>query len=370
LSDHLPKRSKLPPLRRSQADELKSGKDALEADLDSLPANNDGSDDFGPDSAETELGSEVFMPVPDEGVPAPPVSERMLLGGNIPAVSVAPPTSDAFRSLPAPEPEPEPRAKPTPSKPPPQAKRAAALPLSLLLLGGTLAGIAYLAVTRPPWLGLSPPEAALDQRGAEVLSASHTEMAEPATESEREAPPSDDVEPATAELEAPIEPPATAKLQGQPPASNSNGSPSGSLGSTQAGSDPTATATGTSAAPSKEEPSEAPAEKADGPPPASSAAVAPSEAPAGAPFSTQAAADSLSGAAGRAAACRKEGDPSGLAQVSVTFANSGRATRAIIEGPPFAGTATGSCIAAILRTASVPPFGGDRVTVTKKVVIQ
>lgn len=90
--------------------------------------------------------------------------------------------------------------------------------------------------------------------------------------------------------------------------------------------------------------------------------------PAGA-FDRSAASAALSRAAGRASACRKSGDPSGVAQVSVTFSTSGRATRAIVTGPPFAGTATGGCIASAMRGARVPKFTGDRVTVRKKVVI-
>jgi hypothetical protein len=90
----------------------------------------------------------------------------------------------------------------------------------------------------------------------------------------------------------------------------------------------------------------------------------------GGEFDRAAAATALGATASSAAGCRKEGDPTGLAVVHVTFANSGKATRATIEGPPFAGTATGGCIAAAFRNAKVPPFGGDKVTVTKRVVIQ
>jgi hypothetical protein len=90
----------------------------------------------------------------------------------------------------------------------------------------------------------------------------------------------------------------------------------------------------------------------------------------GGEFDKSAAAAALGAAASASAGCRKEGDPSGLAVVKVTFTNSGKATRAVIEGPPFAGTATGGCIAAQMRAAKVPPFGGDRVTVSKRVVIQ
>jgi hypothetical protein len=55
--------------------------------------------------------------------------------------------------------------------------------------------------------------------------------------------------------------------------------------------------------------------------------------------------------------------------VTVTFAPSGRVTSAVVSGPPFAGTATGGCIASTMRSASVPAFSGDKVTVSKTVVI-
>jgi hypothetical protein len=104
--------------------------------------------------------------------------------------------------------------------------------------------------------------------------------------------------------------------------------------------------------------------------PAAPAAPEPKEVAVGGDFDRAAAGTALTGAAQEASGCRKEGDPSGVAVVHVTFSNAGRATRAVIEGPPFAGTQTGGCIAATLRKATVPPYGGDRVTVTKKVVIR
>ena len=87
-------------------------------------------------------------------------------------------------------------------------------------------------------------------------------------------------------------------------------------------------------------------------------------------FNASAAGTALGNAATRASACRKEGDPTGVARVTVTFANSGKATRAIVDGPPFAGTPTGGCIAETMRNATVPAFSGERVTVKKTVVIQ
>lgn len=89
------------------------------------------------------------------------------------------------------------------------------------------------------------------------------------------------------------------------------------------------------------------------------------------PFDTLAANGALQNAVALATGCRQIGDPSGIAKVAVTFSSrTGRVTQALVQGPPFAGTATGGCIATKLRSASVPPFAGDNVTVSKTVVIQ
>ncbi|MCA9629830.1 MAG: hypothetical protein KC766_19295, partial [Myxococcales bacterium] len=110
-----------------------------------------------------------------------------------------------------------------------------------------------------------------------------------------------------------------------------------------------------------EEPAEKPTEKPSEPTPPAEAAG---------PFDVGAARAALASAAAAAGSCRKEGDPSGMAHVTITFAPSGRATSANISGPPFAGTATGGCIAATMRRAKVPPFSGGYKTVSKTVVIQ
>jgi hypothetical protein len=88
------------------------------------------------------------------------------------------------------------------------------------------------------------------------------------------------------------------------------------------------------------------------------------------PFDKVAAMAALEQAAANASACRKEGDPSGTAEVRVTFSTSGRATQAVLSGPPFAGTMTGSCIATAMRAARMPPFIGERTTVQKRVIIK
>ncbi len=89
----------------------------------------------------------------------------------------------------------------------------------------------------------------------------------------------------------------------------------------------------------------------------------------GGEFDKAAASTALSGAVAAAAACKQPGDPSGQAKVQVTFAPSGKVTMANILGPPFAGTATGGCIARAFKQATVPPFVGDPATVSKTVSI-
>ena len=113
-----------------------------------------------------------------------------------------------------------------------------------------------------------------------------------------------------------------------------------------------------------------PAPKPETTKPVAAAPAQPQVSDVGGDFDKAAASAALNSAAGVASGCRKPGDPTGVAVVHITFANSGRATRALVEGPPFAGTPTGGCIAEALRSVRVPPYGGDRVTVTKRVVIQ
>jgi hypothetical protein len=87
------------------------------------------------------------------------------------------------------------------------------------------------------------------------------------------------------------------------------------------------------------------------------------------PFDAAAARTALDAAAAQASACRKPGDPSGVAVVTITYSPTGRVTSANITGPPFQATLTGGCIASTMRKARVPPFAGDMVTVRKTVSI-
>lgn len=88
------------------------------------------------------------------------------------------------------------------------------------------------------------------------------------------------------------------------------------------------------------------------------------------PFDAQAAKSALTAGALSASSCRKGDDPRGTAEVIVTFAPSGRITSANVNGAPYGGTATGGCVAATLRSATVPPFAGNHVTVRKLVSIR
>lgn len=86
------------------------------------------------------------------------------------------------------------------------------------------------------------------------------------------------------------------------------------------------------------------------------------------PFNTAAAKEALTAASGDAASCAQPGGPTGSGKVAITFAPSGRATSVSVGGA-FAGTEVGSCIARKFRSARVPAFSGEPVSVSKSVTI-
>jgi hypothetical protein len=90
----------------------------------------------------------------------------------------------------------------------------------------------------------------------------------------------------------------------------------------------------------------------------------------GGEFNVAAARLSLQMVAAQAAGCKQAEDGPGGAKVAVTFAPSGRATSAQVVSGPFQATKTGACIAVTFRRATVPPFEGDPVVVTKDVSIR
>jgi hypothetical protein len=87
------------------------------------------------------------------------------------------------------------------------------------------------------------------------------------------------------------------------------------------------------------------------------------------PFNRGAAMTALSGAAGKAAGCRKPSEPKGTAKVTVTFAPNGRPS-SVTVAPPYAGTKTGTCVAGAFRGVSVPAFEGQSVPASKSVSLR
>ncbi|MFO7177565.1 MAG: zinc-ribbon domain-containing protein [Pseudomonadota bacterium] len=88
------------------------------------------------------------------------------------------------------------------------------------------------------------------------------------------------------------------------------------------------------------------------------------------PFNRNAAVAALSNAANQARSCKKPGGPTGTGKVTLTFANSGRVTSAVVSDPPFAGTSVGGCVASVFRKAKVPPFTGNPVRVSKSFTVK
>jgi len=111
-----------------------------------------------------------------------------------------------------------------------------------------------------------------------------------------------------------------------------------------------------------------PPQPASAEPPLDKADESPAEASAP-PFSRDAARQALLAASSTAASCGKAEGRSGTTSVRLTFTPSGRASVVQVAGAPFAGTPTGSCIAAAMRSARVPAFSGSAVTVTKNVKV-
>lgn len=87
------------------------------------------------------------------------------------------------------------------------------------------------------------------------------------------------------------------------------------------------------------------------------------------PFDKAAAIAALTAAAGNAQSCKTPDGPTGGGKVSITFMPSGRATNTQVSGD-LAGTAVGGCVARLFRSAKIPAFSGDAVTVSKSFSVQ
>jgi predicted Zn finger-like uncharacterized protein len=85
-------------------------------------------------------------------------------------------------------------------------------------------------------------------------------------------------------------------------------------------------------------------------------------------FNREAARLALEDAGQKAASCRTIDTPAGPARVAVTFAPGGNVTAAVIESGPLVGTSAGGCLASKVRSAKVPAFTGDPITVHKMIV--
>jgi predicted Zn finger-like uncharacterized protein len=114
--------------------------------------------------------------------------------------------------------------------------------------------------------------------------------------------------------------------------------------------------------PTEAKPEEKPAEAKPAEKPAAPAGDAP-------PFDKAAAVAALTAAAGNAQSCKTPDGPTGSGKVSITFMPSGRATNTQVSGD-LAGTAVGGCVARLFRSAKIPAFSGEAVTVSKSFAVQ
>lgn len=96
---------------------------------------------------------------------------------------------------------------------------------------------------------------------------------------------------------------------------------------------------------------------------AGASAVQPSAPTGNVPFDRGAAQASLGGV--NVASCKKPDGPTGSGHVVVTFGPDGSVQSAVVDAPPFSGTAVGGCVAGRYRGARVPAFSGSPVKVGK-----
>jgi hypothetical protein len=290
---------------------------------------------------------------------APEAETPLLVAPALEAPRLLAPDASALAAQPAPEAPreaPKPIAESTASRSsdgstsaPAPRKSSRVVPIVVLALGG--AG-AFALAFRSQLPGDSAPE-----KPAADSPASAAALAPTLPDPTPPLPPPIELpaaEPASSGATTPPTPSATSPSGGSTLAPRAAAQPSPATAAT---SSPSAAALTprpaiTAAAPGATEPSDTPRQPAEG------------------PFNAEAARTALAGAVAQASSCRKPGDPSGVAAVTITFSPSGRVTSATIAGPPFAGTPTGGCIAATLRRARVPAFEGEMVTVRKTVEIQ
>jgi hypothetical protein len=98
--------------------------------------------------------------------------------------------------------------------------------------------------------------------------------------------------------------------------------------------------------------------------PMSLADIPPAPAPPQVAFNRASAAIAIASMSLRAGGCKPADMGSTAVPVTVTFAPSGQATRATVDGGPLAGSGVGRCVAQLLRSARARPFDGPPVTVS------
>jgi serine/threonine protein kinase len=110
----------------------------------------------------------------------------------------------------------------------------------------------------------------------------------------------------------------------------------------------------------KEAEPEAPVEPTLDPPPTEKAPPPDQRAP----LNRSSALTALSGAASSAASCKREGGPTGIGSISVTFSPEGPVSSVNVSAP-FAGSPVGNCVQTVFRNVRVAPFSGSSVTLSK-----
>jgi len=88
------------------------------------------------------------------------------------------------------------------------------------------------------------------------------------------------------------------------------------------------------------------------------------------PFNAKAAHINLGNAAARAMHCRETTAPVGTVATVVTFIPAGRVADVTVTTPAYAGTRTGKCIIAKLKSAQVPPYSGGPETLKKTITLK
>jgi hypothetical protein len=265
-----------------------------------------------------------------------------------------------------------PSTKAPTSKPATTEKKGSGRGVAILLVMAAFGGAGYVLQHRAmrPETAKPEPNAALNTPPAETASPAPTETT-PAAPVETAAPaPTDTVAnappaPSATTPEAPsvaATAPATGTVSRPAPVAASTSTPKSVKTSERPTASPAETAEKVATTPTAK-PSAASA-------PTSTAPIEPRGAAGTEPFDVAAARAALDASAAQASGCRKEGDPSGVAVVTITFSQTGRVTTANISGPPFQATPTGGCIASTMRKTRVPAFAGEMVTVRKTITVQ